>query len=283
MKDFVGKVLTKEFFNNPVFIVGSGRSGTSVLLQALGKHPCMLAMIGEAPFITSMGGASYLFEISDNKEYYLESIRVSKDYLFNYLRRISFEIAAGSNYGLKMMVKRLLRGDLSLLRTSHWVAKTFPSYNVSKGLTRLYPNVKFIYIVRNGLDVVQSMSKFSGFRQRDFDKNCRVWARSVDKYRYLLSFDCAIALRHEQLVANPEELFEKILLFIGVKYHYNPLNFVKNTVVHPLDKPTQTGVDVKKVLHERKASYQSWSPEQREVFRSICDTAMDELGYEIPF
>ena len=246
LKYFVGKVLTKGFFNNPLFIVGSGRSGTSVLLQALGKHPSILSMAGEAPFITSMGGAMYLFELSDDKDYFFKSIRVSKDYLYNYFRRISFEVAAGRDYGVGVMVKGLLHGNFSLLRKRYWCSKTFPTYNVSMGLIHLYPKVKFIYIVRNGLEVVQSMSKFSGFCQQEFDKNCKVWTYSVEKYRFLFSIDCAITVRHEQLVDNPEKVFGKILSFINVNNDDKPVAFIKNTIVHPLDKATQTGIDVKK-------------------------------------
>jgi hypothetical protein len=240
-------------------------------------------MPGEAPFITNMGGAAYLFEFAENKDYYLSSIKVSKEYLYDSLRRLSFEVAAGKNYGLKLIVKGLLDRDISYLKKRYWCAKTFPDYKVAKGLMRLYPKVKFIYIVRNGCDVVQSMTKFSGFRQQEFEDQCRAWAQAVNKYRYLYDFESAIEVRHEQMVTRPEELFQNIFSFMGLKNQENSANYVKNNIVHPLDKPTQSSVSVENFFSKRKPSYESWSPEQCEIFKRICDESMGEAGYAIPF
>ena len=282
MKNFIGKVLTSRCFHNPIFIVGASRSGTSVLLQAIGKHPMILSMPGEAPFITNMGGAPYLFEFAENKDYHLSSIKVSKEDLYDSLRCLSFEVAAGKNYGLKLIVKGLLDRDISYLKKRYWCAKTFPDYKVAKGLMRLYPKTKFIYIVRNGCDVVQSMTKFSGFRQQEFEDQCRGWVRSMKNFRYLLSLESAIEVRHEQLVTRPEELFQNIFNFLGVENHEGPVNYVRNNIVHPLEKRTQGAINVEKFFSERKPSYESWSPEQREIFKRICGESMREAGYAMP-
>ena len=106
IKSWIGKSLSSRVFNNPVFIVGAGRSGTTVLLKALGQHQLILAMQGEAPFITSVGGSVYLFEYADSKEYYLKSLRVSKKYLYGTLKRMAYEVAAGEYYGCNFMLKQ---------------------------------------------------------------------------------------------------------------------------------------------------------------------------------
>jgi hypothetical protein len=283
MKTFTGKILTKQLFDKPIFIVGASRSGTSVLLQALGKHPAILSMPGEAPFITSMGGSTYLFEFDKSKNYYLESIKVSKEYLYDSFRRMAFEVAAGANYGIRSIAKNILHGDLSTLLKRFWCAKTFPTYNVGKGLVRLYPKVKFIYIVRNGFEVVHSRTKFHGFNKKSFDEHCKEWASTTERFRYLLTFERAITIRHEQLVTEPEIVFQNVFSFIGIRNHIESAHFVRNTLVHPLDKSTQTEVNVEKLLTERKTVFLSWSDEQRQLFRKICGNAMQALGYEMPF
>jgi len=282
-KDFLGRIFTRRFFHNPLFVVGASRSGTTVLLQALGKHPYILSMRGEAPFITSAGGAAYLFEFAENKEYYLDSIKISKEFLYDYLRRISFEVVAGKNYGLKMIVEEIIKSDLSFVKKRYWCAKTFPNLTVSKGLMQLYPNTKFIYIIRNGCNVVQSMSKFSGFRHLDFAENCRAWVKSAESFDYLRDAEFGILVRHEQLVKEPEEVFQKVFSFIGIDYHENSANFIKNTLVHPLDKPTQANINVKNTLSSRRPSYEDWTPEHCEIFKNICGDVMSKLGYNIPF
>ena len=89
MFNYLGKSLTRRFFHHPIFIVGDSRSGTSALLQALGKHPLILSMPGEAPLITSIGGMAHLFEFADDitKGYYLQSLKFTKTYLYRNLRR----------------------------------------------------------------------------------------------------------------------------------------------------------------------------------------------------
>lgn len=170
----IGKYLTRKFINYPIFVVGDGRSGTSVLLQALGKHPLILSMPGEAPLITSMGAIISRLELTDDtkREYYKNALKFDKTYLYEHLQRLSFEIAGGKNYALRMLMKNLLPNPSLLMRKRYWAAKTFPNENIANGLMKLYPKAKFIYIIRNGIDVVQSKTRFSGFRDNDFRQHC---------------------------------------------------------------------------------------------------------------
>lgn len=45
------RTLNWRYYHRPVFVIGTGRSGTTVLLEALGAHPNLLAAWGEAPLI----------------------------------------------------------------------------------------------------------------------------------------------------------------------------------------------------------------------------------------
>jgi hypothetical protein len=238
----LGKFLTKGCSNRPIFVVGTGRSGTSILVQALGKHPLILSMPGEAPFINYIGTLPYPLEFGEVKDYYVKSLQIPKELLYESLRRLCFESAAGRNYGIKKIIKAIVRLDFSSLRKRYWCAKTFPSVDASKGLMQLYPEAKFLYIIRHGCEVVQSRTRFHGFRQQNFIEHCRAWSQSIEKYRYLADLESAIEIRHEQLAAQPERMFQKIFTFIGVNYHDSPADFTKTTLIHPLDMATEVGV-----------------------------------------
>lgn len=283
MRSALSKILFKRCFYHPIFVVGTGRSGTSVLLQALGEHPCILSMPGEAPLLTSFGAMACLFEFGEDRDYYNASLKVSKEYLYRRLRRLCFETS-----GSTKLVGRELLADVVKRRTfpwkkRFWCAKTFPSEKVAKGLLCLYPAGKFIYIIRNGVDVVHSMTKFVGFREREFTKQCMHWSDEIGKYRYFSTCDAAVVVRHEDLTSKPETVFERIFSFIGVGRSKEPIDFIKTNLVHPLDSPTRNVSSVREALTEREPPYKVWSPEQREVFKNICGAAMNEAGYSLTF
>jgi hypothetical protein len=283
MLNALGTLISSRFIERPILVVGTGRSGTSVLLQALGQHPLIYALPGEAPFLTSMGGAAYLFTDSPNSSYYLRSLRVEKSYLFRQLRRVGFETAAGEHCGVKRHLRGLLGRAPSPLGRRFWCAKTFPSENVTRGLNALYPAVRFVYITRNGCDVVHSRTKFKGFTHQDFRQHCINWANDVAKYRHLTRTPEAIRVTQESLQEDPATLFERIFRFLDISQHPGPADYAKTTVVHPLDEATKRGPEAQSLLGKRVPGHAVWNDQQRSTFKEICSDGMSELGYEMPY
>lgn len=283
MLNAIGRLLSFRFFEHPILVVGTGRSGTSVLLQALGKHPQIYALPGEAPFITSIGGSAYLFEHAENRNYYLESLKVDKDYLYDQLRRLGFEVAAGPYYGVKRMVRGLLGAADAPLGRRHWCAKSFPSEKVTEGLLTLYPDIRFVYIVRNGCDVVQSRTKFKGFTHQTFRQHCLAWAEAVDKYRHLGELPQCFKATQEALLANPAQFFTQLFAHLEIPQHSGPADYAATTLVHPLDQSTRTNTGAREAIAARELPYAGWTEEQKRLFKDICTRPMRELGYELPF
>lgn len=286
MLDTLGKLITKKFICRPVFIVGGGRSGTIALFKAMGKHPELLIAPGEDPFITDVGGMVYDLEYANDREkqYYLRSLRISQEYLQDSLRRLCLESALGSHYGLKHLIKITAKEKTNLLGKRYWCTKTFPNASVAKGLLRLYPDAKFIYILRNGLNVVHSRTKFPEFRGRSFEEHCQRWANNVTRFNYLFELPEAMIVRQEDLANKPETVFHRIFEHLGLTHHSGPVSYAKTTHVHPLaDESTAQGVDVAKMLRERPPVYESWTDAQKDMFKRICGSAMTSAGYDVPF
>jgi hypothetical protein len=278
-----GRVLTWRCVERPVFVVGTGRSGTSILLQALGKHPAILALAGEAPLLTSYGGIAYLFEGGADRDYYAASLKIPRERLYGLLRRQAFETSAGRDWGLRRVLTDSAECRCLPWTRRYWAAKTFPSVRVAEGLRAIYPEARFVYIVRNGLEVVQSMTRFGGFRAREFERHCQTWADDIERYRYLRDCDYATVIRHEDLVRSPQTVFERLWVFLGLEDDVRPVSFVSTRLVHPLDMPTQTTSSVRRALEERAPAHAEWTSDQRDGFKRICGDAMREAGYEVPF
>jgi hypothetical protein len=286
MLDTVGNLVTKRFFNNPIFIVGGGRSGTIALLKAMGNHPEILITPSEDPFITDVGGMMYGLEYADEREkqYYLRTLRISHDHIHKSLRQLCLESALGPNYGLKYLLKAALKQRINPFSRRCWCTKTFPNERVAMGLMRLYPGAKFIYILRNGLNVVHSRTKFPEFRELEFEEQCHTWANGVNRFGYLVELPEATMVRQEELADDPEAVFRRIFNHIGIVYHPGPATFARTTHVHPLaEEKTAQGVDVKRALQERPPIYEDWTHAQKDIFKRICGDTMASAGYQVPF
>jgi hypothetical protein len=166
---------------------------------------------------------------------------------------------------------------------NRWCAKTWPVEEEYQGLLKLYPGAKFVYIVRNGIDVVHSRTRFHGFKDVDFETHCRAWAWSVGAYGYLADSEAGVMVRHERLVADPTSFFQALFEALDLDPHPGPAGFVQSTMLHPLDGPTESGADVKQRFDQRVAGHTNWTQEQRACFLEIAGDAMAQVGYEIPF
>ncbi len=282
MLNAAGRTLTASFRAAPIFVVGVGRSGTTVVKDALGAHREVIAADGESPAIGAFGSTIRQLTTSSN-DYRVRTLRTSIDYTREGLRRICFESAMGPHYGARRLAREVVSGRKNPFGLRRWCAKTFPKAEEAEGLVTLYPDARFIYVVRNGCEVVHSRSRFGSMRERSFEDHCLQWARSVGRYAYLIGFDRATTVRHETLTHDPEAVFDGLCAFIGISKDRGPSTFAKTTLVHPLDQPTQTDVAVVQRLHDREPAHESWTAEQRETFKTLCGDAMRRLGYDVPF
>ncbi|MEW5787694.1 MAG: sulfotransferase [Pseudomonadota bacterium] len=284
--DGTGRLLARKVEDRPIFVVGGSRSGTSVLLHALGKHRRIYSFNGEDPFITDIGGMMYNLEYADQREldYYLSSLQVPQAYIARQLRKLAYESAFGYHYGLRSMLRDSLKGGFNPFTKTHWCVKTFPVRIVADGLLKLYPLARFVMIHRSGIDVVNSRSKFHAFKELDFRKQCEEWSQSVADFAYLAEFEQGIAVRHADLVDDPETVFRRIQTFLGLDYDPAPADFTSTNQIHPLASvENQANVDVRTQMSKRAPVHESWTPQQRQIFAEICGQAMGRLGYSLPF
>lgn len=287
MKTIAGSSLTKHFRMNPVFVVGLGRSGTTILLKTLKKHPQILSYIGEpneSPLIADIGQLAFNVTSGEWNDYYQEYLGGSTDALLKQLRRMVFETVYGTHLGVGLLCRHILKTrSYNTLSVQHWSAKIFPSNEKASGLTALFPSAKFIYIVRNGMDVVHSHQKFEHFKHMDFEAACKRWVSGCEKYAYISTLPNGLQVHHDELVNHPDAFFRRIYSFLELDYDACSVEFASHTHIHPLDQATQVQANVKETLQNRPAAYTTWTTEERRLFKAICGETMHHAGYGMPF
>jgi hypothetical protein len=283
-----GPIELVQVCRNPVFIIGSPRSGTSALAWALHHHPAFWTS-KETEFLQPLVGsqqARQAFDVGVSRgDGWLPHHDVGRDEFFAYV-----------GLGVNALLTSRAEGR-------RWVDQT-PSYTLfADELARLFPGALFLHIVRDGRSVVNSMIHFGesvGRQLRDknalpewasgFRPACETW---VAFCRAALRFGAeqperCLLVRNEDLSAGPAVEFRSVLAFLGEKEQPGPANFFATSRINSSfvsmkwgDASGRTSVsqDAQSALSGSRTAL-TWNLKEQEVFREVAGSLLAELGYE---
>jgi hypothetical protein len=276
-----------SFCPDPVFIIGSPRSGTSALAWALHHHPALWTS-KETDFLQPLfgrGQAGRVFEQAGSSDgSWLQYNEVSQAEFASYL-----------GLGINALITSRSEGK-------RWVDQT-PSYTLFAGdLVNLFPGARFLHIARDGRAAVNSMVHFGqgvGKPLRDegllpqwatgFREACETW---VGFCRAALDLgadqpDRVLLVHNEALASEPGDGFRRILEFLEEEDHPGPANFFASSRINSSFAPIQWGDPSTPARTARSLAprdrgaeaWDSWNQEQQSLFTTLAAGLMAELGY----
>ncbi len=232
----------------PIFVGGTGRSGTTILSALLGRHPELTRLISELRFITEYGGLVDVVEGSTSVGQFGRRIN-----------RLWWERGDERHKGLKLFMERSeLDAALAELRERHrrdpygaanafihrlfdplahregargWIEMTPSSALRAKTLARMFPGLRLVHAVRDGRDVACSVVRMP-WGPKDALTGLEWWARRVEQ-----GFLAGAALPPEQhhvvqlerfVVHDREGEYRRLLDFIGLEDHPEMRGFFEN-------------------------------------------------------
>ncbi len=219
--------------NAPFFILGTQRSGTTLLRLILNSHSDV-AIPEEARFLTPLLNKKY----ANRKMTGTELINV-----INYLR--ANEQFKHWNYDETEFFTFL--ESVNELSLSELISKMYQSYTKSEGKIRwgdkslffgavelfknFFPEAYYIHIVRDGRDV------FSSWRNMDSSKNHPAvmaidWSyklHKIEQFFEKLPAGHSMTIRYEDLLSNPLSITQKICKFLDLEFEENMLEFHKTS------------------------------------------------------
>lgn len=273
-----------EFSHNLVLVVGVGRSGTTALKQALGAHRQLLGTAHEAPLQRAIASA-YGKHLTNTPEFHRFVRRATVADWTNIqtsFRRLIIETSLGDEGGHERLKAEFEKGtELGDLRG--WLGKIGGlGRPAAAGFAELFPGFTPVYIHRNGIDTVQSRTKFQNFAAETFTAHCKKWALNLRFLRALETYSDVVTVRHEDLVERPAALFDRIHGELGLDPDEAPARHAQTNASHPTQDFVE-GQSVAEHFEGRPDAHESWTPEQKQIFTKVCAKAMSELGYDIPF
>jgi len=228
-----------ERVNKPIFIVGSPRSGTSILSWCLGQHPNILVQEESSwigPFAinvaiaheigTARGEHSQLSALDLRRDDFMAHFGKSvNDLILTYLRQ--FEI---TSHSAALQDFSQVHEGFQIARSqsdpkSRWVDGT-PEYSLYIcGLRKLFPGARFIHIVRDVDSVVRSILNFDRLGEGSLVANeqqaYEYWLRTVNaclEAERAYGRQIVHRLQYSDLINNPESALRSVLKFLGEPY-----------------------------------------------------------------
>jgi len=211
--------------NKKIFIIGVGRSGTTLIQAMLNSHP-KVNFIPEIHFIRRYLGNIEILKRVNNKNQVVETF-INKD---NYLSRIkNFK----SNYIEIDNINSLVKIHENILNnySNEFVGEKDPKYlEYLRIIKYLYPDSIIIHIVRDPRDVVLSRLKAKWSQNRgifihsltynfQYKKAKKEGRELFDKNYYEVNY--------EKLITSPENELKRITEFLKISYDEKMLSFYK--------------------------------------------------------
>ncbi len=258
----------------PVFVTGIGRSGTSALLKCLGQHKDFVTpkAFGEAPFIDHFARFLRNYEDEDaQRNYNLASYKVDAAERYEIFAEMIFRL-----HGAPAKAERV-RPAL------YWAAKTSLRAATYDKFHSIFGAFKAIYIIRNGIEVVNSSRHFDGFKSLEFAGLCQRWKASLESNRFLEAAPNCAVIRHQDLVANPVEVLAAAFSRVGLEQDGGPAEFIAQNIFNSSFSAESKDVESKGAFRTRLSdAWNSWTGEEQVVFLEHCGEEMARYGFEIP-
>lgn len=205
----------------PVFIVGCGRSGTTLLLRIIHNYTQM-AGCRDYGLILRFKRLLPYYGTLERRE---NRLRLIKDILGSYDYRHKFQGPDLDPEHLcdelpiatyRDLVESIMHHKAKACGKQYWADKTpYYAYYIPE-IMELFPEARVVHIIRDGRDMALSV-----FRQSWGPKNAYMaavrWRRfldHVDRPRSLLQADQFYQLRYEDLLTAPVETFGRLMSFL---------------------------------------------------------------------
>ena len=263
----------------PFFIVGSARSGTTLLRLILNAHPA-IAVPPESRFVTELWQGvdeedlpGFLHRLARHRQFQAWELPIEA---------VATEIGERESIAYADAISAVYRAFAKAHGKETWGDKT-PRYVLQIDLiARLFPDARFVHLVRDGRNVALSYAGMP-FGPKTAPKAAAVWSERVMagvKQGRPLGPERYVEIRYEDLVRDTEVIVKELCSFLHVPFDPAMLNYTERARDFVFEKAARYNPHV---LEKPRTDVRSWEdtmpPRQVELFEAVAGHALDEFGY----
>lgn len=279
--------------NDPIFIVGCPRSGTTLLQWILKSHPRISFPSGESGFFIrfyrNIGEYGDLSRVEDVERLLTDIWATKPDYFERMFLGIKFDPLKYAKQfhrqgcdSITKIIDSLYLENAKAENKIRWGDKTpFYVLHLDKILD-IFPTAQVIHVIRDGRDV--ALSLFG--RKEDFgiyNVYCaaKYWEQYVtagQEFGKKFSNSTYMELRYEDIITDTAGTLKKVCSFLEEEFSVSLLNYQRATIkgkTPMLAEPIQ------------KSNFNKWKKEfslgQQKVFEKVAGNLLDKCGYEIRY
>ena len=278
----------------PVFLLGTGRSGTTLVQRLLNSYPDVLIWGEHAGYLHKLAQAYDILTKSPSMEEFSYSVNESIGTELNAsIFKDPERWQAWNNWFKKDDIRSIFRQHIEEVfnpaqvgQQSIWGFKEIRygvDDNVLEFLIDLFPDGKFLFVVRNGLNTVESqLNTFYKGKSRHLKvkriiqlpiaiRIARLWSRQNLRFKSFAQShpDNSCLLRYEDIIRDPEH-FQMIFDFIG-----RPVTHAQKEI---LEMKSGRGTGFGKETDENER-WKRLGPIPIVILRRIVKRTSRELGY----
>ena len=247
----------EKYSYRPIFIVGSPRSGTTLMRSIIDAHPNIFCPPCETFIFNNLNSTFNGYIWSDH----FSQLPFSRGALIKWLRKYVLDLFA--NLACKANKKR-------------WAEKTPSHVFFMEFINEVFQEVQFIHLIRNGHDVVRSL-KSVPWGSRKTVQNINTWIRSVTEGRRVgkkISKEKYIEIKYEDLINHFEPTLKILCSFLGEDFDERMLHYY-------LPENNSWGLDLLSFEEgkKRRGNYKDLNLYENYIFKLKAGSLMHELEY----
>jgi hypothetical protein len=279
-----GEAEVVDMRSSPIFIVGTPRSGASLLRDLLRSHP-RLAFGYESYFVPKLYRAH-----GDPRTDRAARALAARILRLSWVRRWGLELDPSSlaHHRSYASLVAAIYGELARIEGKpRWGDKT-PQYVAEiPTLIELFPEAKILHVYRDGRDVALAWLK-TPYGPQNLFTAASAWRELVTTGRSdgaRLPPSSYTEIRYEALLTRPEETMRRVCQFVDEPFTADVL---RPTLLPPSSSRQLVGKRPMRALAGEAAIASSnvgnWKgampPTDRSLFESLAGDLLEELGYE---